>query len=295
MRKILAYTSWWLIMGGFFALTAWLAGGEMPSPGLVFAMTVVNTFFIVFAEQLLPRVEGVSLFRDRQTINDIAHGVLFSFAGRPLASGAGLALFTWVAPRVGTLELYWPRQWPLVAQVALGLLLWGFLNYWLHRAFHSFDRLWGFHAIHHDTPQMHLFKSGRTHVVEEMMQYFFVPLPFLFLGVPAEALVWMGLFLISQGNLEHCNLDQRFHWSCHYVLPTPQLHWIHHAQPRSLHDSNYGATGPIWDLVFGTYKHPDRYPIEAMGLADSPVPAGFLGQLAHPFRELVARREPTPR
>ncbi|MFQ5350837.1 MAG: hypothetical protein ACE5EG_10380, partial [Thermoanaerobaculia bacterium] len=143
MRKRLAYSSWWVVMAGFFAVTAWLADGEVPTAGLVFGITVANTFFIVFAEQLLPRVAGVTLFRDRQTVNDIAHGVLFSFAGRPLAGGAGLALVAWLGADLKQLEILWPRAWPLAGQVALALLAWSFMSYWFHRAFHSWDWLWG--------------------------------------------------------------------------------------------------------------------------------------------------------
>ncbi len=288
MRRILAYGAWWAVMGGFLVLAAWLAGGEAPSPGLVFGMTVANTLFIVVAEQLLPRVPGTNLLRDRQTPNDIAHGVLFAFVGRPLAGGAGLALVAWIGRYAGEAAAFWPGRWPLPLQVGVGLLLWSLIAYWIHRAFHSFDWLWGFHAIHHDTPQMHLFKSGRIHVGEEMLKYLLIPLPFLLLGVPAEVLLWMGLWLIFEGNLAHCNLDQRFPSSFHYLLPTVQLHYIHHAEPRTLHDSNYGGVTPLWDLIFGTYKHPDRFPVERTGLAGSPVPRGFLGQLAHPFRELRA-------
>ena len=286
-RKIWGYSAWWLVMGGCLAGVAWVAGGETPSPGLIFAATVANTFLIVGAEQLLPRISGTSLFRDRQTLNDIAHGSLFAFAGRPVAGGAGLALLAWVGLLAERPAAIWPVHWPLPAQVGIGLLGWSFIAYWLHRAFHTFDWMWGFHAIHHDTPQMHLFKSGRIHIGEEMAKYFFIPLPFLALGVPTEVLVWMGLWLIFEGNLAHCNLDQRFPSAFHYFVPTVQLHYIHHAEPRSLHDSNYGGVTPLWDIVFGTYKHPDRHPVERTGLANSPVPRGFLAQVAHPFQEIA--------
>lgn len=287
MRTILAYSSWWVVMVGFFAAAAAAAGDGTPSPGLVMGITIANTFFLAAAEQLLPRIRGVSLLRDRQSLNDMGHGVLFSFAGRPLAGGVGLAAVAWIGRSWDfAVASPWPRAAPLVAQVALGLLLWSFLGYWLHRAFHSFDFLWWFHAVHHDTRQMHLLKSGRIHVGEEMLKYLLIPTPFLLLGVPADVLVWMGLWLIFEGNLAHSNLDQRFPSFAHYLLPTVHLHYVHHAERRELQDSNYGGVTPLWDLLFGTYKHPDRHPVERVGLAGDPVPAGFLAQVLYPFKAL---------
>ena len=32
--------------------------------------------------------------------------------------------------------------------------------------------------------------------------------------------------------------------------------------------------------MFGTFSHPDRHPLGALGIEDSPVPSGFLAQLA---------------
>lgn len=147
--------------------------------------------------------------------------------------------------------------------------------------------MWWFHAIHHDVEDMHLLKSGRIHVAEETLKYLLVPLPFLVLGVPAPVLVWLALWVIFEGNLAHSNLDQRFPSVLHYVVPTVQLHYIHHAAPRELQDSNYGGVTPLWDLLFGTYRHPDRHPVPRLGIEGDLVPPSFLGQLVYPLRELI--------
>ncbi len=94
------------------------------------------------------------------------------------------------------------------------------------------------------------------------------------------------LFLVFEGNLAHSNLDQRFPFRFHYAVPTVQNHYLHHGEPRRLQDSNY-ASLPLWDVIFGTYNHPERNPVPATGLAGDPVPPGFLAQVAYPFRELL--------
>jgi sterol desaturase/sphingolipid hydroxylase (fatty acid hydroxylase superfamily) len=133
---------------------------------------------------------------------------------------------------------------------------------------------------------MHLLKSARLHVGEEFLQFLVVPVPFLILGVGPEVMAWVALWNVYDGNLVHSNLAQRFPSFLHWFWPTAQNHYLHHAVERHLQDSNY-ASMPIIDVLFGTYRHPDRHPVTATGLAGNPVPRGFLGQLLYPFGALL--------
>ena len=69
----------------------------------------------------------------------------------------------------------WPAEAPLLAQGVVAALIWALLDYTYHRASHTFSPLWWFHALHHDTPQLHLLKSGRLHFGEEMLRYLMFP------------------------------------------------------------------------------------------------------------------------
>ena len=73
------------------------------------------------------------------------------------------------------------------------LLLWMLTDYWVHRSLHTFSRLWCFHALHHDTPQMHILKSGRLHFGEEWFNAVLKPIPLLLLGAPSEVMAFVGL------------------------------------------------------------------------------------------------------
>ncbi len=288
LRALLPWTSFWAVMGVSFGAAAWATGGEPLSAGVASAMTVANTFLVAIVEQLLPRKAHANLLRDRQSLNDIGHGVLFTFVGRPLAAAVGIAFVAFVSQRFEGLSALWPVGLPLLAQLALALLLLDLANYGFHRALHRVPRLWWFHAVHHDTRQMHLLKSGRLHIGEQVLQFLVVATPLLLLGCPTEVMLWLGLWTVFEGNLAHSNLDQRFPAWLHYVMPNVHLHYVHHAEDPELHDANFGGL-PLWDLVFGTFRHPDRNPVEATGLPGDPVPPGFLAQVWFPFR---AQRQP---
>jgi len=286
LRRRLAWLTFPALMGGFLALTAWGLGRGLDPARFGIALTVANFFVILGVERLLPRNPRMSVFRDRQSANDVGHGILLALLGRPL--GGALSIFAMA--KLAELRLLsdlgtpWPGAWPFAAQLLLGLAIWTFADYWIHRSLHSFDRLWWFHSIHHDTPQMHILKSGRIHLGEELYNALLKPIPLLLLGAPPEIMVWIGLWIVYDGNLVHSNIDQRFPSFAHYFLPTVQLHNLHHSRERRYQDSNYSGSSAVWDVLFGTFSHPDRCPLGELGIERSPVPGGFLEQLAFPLR-----------
>jgi sterol desaturase/sphingolipid hydroxylase (fatty acid hydroxylase superfamily) len=293
LRDRAAYLTFPLLMGGFVAVAAWgLAGGISPGAWGA-ALTVVNFFVILAFEQVLPRNAQMNVFRDRQSFNDVGHGILLASVARPLGSVLAVWMLAGAAELRASLGAgaLWPETWSFALQMVPALVIWTFSDYWVHRALHTFDRLWWFHAIHHDTPQMHILKSGRLHFFEELPNALLKPIPLLLLGAPPEIMVLVGLWIVFDGNLAHSNIDQRFPSWAHYLLPTVQLHNLHHAQRRRHQDSNYSGSTAIWDVLFGTFSHPEENPLGELGIEHSPVPSGFLEQLAFPFR--AQRTSPT--
>ena len=285
-RDVLAWTSFPLLMGGFVAIAASGLGRGWDPASFGAALTVANFFVILAVEQVLPRRRDHRVFRDPQSRNDVGHGLLLAVLARPLGgaiSVAVLASLPALREQLGLAAL-WPTHWAFAAQMVPALLLWTFSDYWVHRSLHTFPRLWWFHALHHDTPQMHILKSGRLHFCEEWFNALLKPIPLLLLGAPPDVLAFIGLWIVFDGNLVHANIDQRFPSWAHWFLPTVQLHNLHHAQERRFQDSNYSGSTPIWDVLFGTFSHPDRCAADPLGLAHNPVPRGFLAQVWFPFR-----------
>jgi sterol desaturase/sphingolipid hydroxylase (fatty acid hydroxylase superfamily) len=295
-RDRLAYLTFPVLMGGFVALTAWGFRQGHAADRLGVVLTLANFFVILAVEQILPRNRAMNLFRDRQALNDVGHGILLAALARPVGGAAAIFLMAHLAElrAASGMGIFWPTHWPFPLQLLTGLVLWTFADYWIHRSLHSFDRLWWFHSIHHDTPQMHILKSGRIHFVEELFNAVTKPIPLLLLGAPPEIMVWLGLWIVYDGNLVHSNIDQRFPAWAHYFVPTVQLHNLHHAVDRKHQDSNYSGSSAVWDVLFGTFSHPDRCCLGPLGIAQSPVPSSLRGQLAFPFRAQRAAPRTTP-
>jgi sterol desaturase/sphingolipid hydroxylase (fatty acid hydroxylase superfamily) len=284
VRSVVRYSVWPVLFVGTMAATAWgfVAGLDITLWALVTSTAI--TAAVLAAELLLPRTPGVTMLSDDQTRNDIGHSVLVASIsrnlGRPLAASAvGLASAAVVVrpPGIG-----WPETWPMPLQVALGLVLWSFGAYWMHRWYHGSARLWRLHAVHHDVGRMHVLKGGRVHVVEDLLTQSLVLVPLCALGAPTIVLVWIAVWNNVEGALAHGNVDYRFPGTAHWVLPTPALHLVHHSVERDHQDANLAGVTPLWDVVFGTFRHPDRHPVLAVGI-EEPLPVGFLAQLASPL------------
>jgi sterol desaturase/sphingolipid hydroxylase (fatty acid hydroxylase superfamily) len=288
MARFAHVASWgvWPVVMAVSLLAAALGLAAGFSPGVwAFAVSTGNFVLVLLLERVLPRSAQTDLFRDRQVWNDVGHGILVASLARPLggALAAGLAGTLAAAGVLAEGRGLWPGHWPFAAQVAFGLALWSFGGYWTHRALHRMP-LWRFHSLHHDGNPLHVLKGNRIHVGEDLFQYPVLLVPLLLLGLPAEVFLWMTLWNNFEGALAHSNVEQRFPFFAHYLLPTPANHVVHHAAPRHLHDSNYAGVTPIWDVLFGTYRHPELHRVTALGIEDSPVPRGFLAQVAFPFR-----------
>jgi len=277
---------WPLVMAGSLLAAAWGFGRGYPVGVWAFGVSAANFIVIFILERRFPQRDGIEPLGDPQLPRDIGHGILVGGLGRPLA-GALAAGTIGLLSAVAWLDGHgpaWPDGWPQPAQVFLALLLSSFIGYWTHRWFHRFGRLWPFHAVHHDVTQMHVFKGNRIHIGEDVSRQFVMLLPLFALGVPGRVLVWVALWNNFEGALEHANLCTAFPSAVHWVLATPQNHYVHHAMARDFQDSNFAGFTPLWDIAFGTYLHPARHPVTAVGLDHSAVPTGFIAQLAYPLR-----------
>jgi ornithine lipid hydroxylase len=290
-REALGWVTYPIFMIGSIALYFWGLHAGFAMNTWVIAVTVINFFLTLLIEQILPRDRHMNYLRDGQSWNDIGHGMMQA-ASRAFIQSSLIIVFAFLNElRLETFGQVWPTQWHFASQFVLALMIASFMDYVVHRSFHTFDWMWHFHAIHHDTPQMHIMKSARVHFGEEIINSLTKPLPLVLLGAPTEIVVFLGMWTVFDGNIAHANIHQRFPGWFHYVLGTVQLHNLHHAKDRKYQDSNYSGSVPLWDIVFKTFNHPDRSELGELGMQQSTVPKSFFKQVFYPFKAQLAARQ----
>lgn len=176
---------------------------------------------------------------------------------------------------------------PLWLQAVAMLIAADFIGYWSHRLFHG-RRLWRFHAVHHAPTTLDWLSAARVHPVNELGGRIATMLPLLALGFRPATLAWAAPVFGFFALLLHANVD--WDWGrLRTVIASPRFHRWHHADETEARDKNFAALFPVWDILFGTYYMPDGRVPRRFG-TDTPVPEGFLAQLAFPFR----RNPPLP-
>lgn len=122
------------------------------------------------------------------------------------------------------------------------------------------------HLAHHLPQQVYVLMHAVAHPINMLVVRGITTLPLYYLGFSTEVVFVTALVVGLQGLVSHFNVDMRTGW-LNYVLVGTELHRYHHsADPNEA--KNYGATTPLWDIVFGTFYYrpgqlPDRY-----GVAD---------------------------
>jgi sterol desaturase/sphingolipid hydroxylase (fatty acid hydroxylase superfamily) len=172
---------------------------------------------------------------------------------------------------------------PLIVQVPALVLVADFTQYWVHRGFHATRLLWPFHAIHHSIEQMDWLAGSRLHLVDVILTRGLTYIPIFVLGFSEQALLIYVFLVAAQATFIHANVRWQFR-AIERVVATPAFHhWHHGAEPEAI-DKNFAVHTPIFDILFGTYYLPDRWPA-AYGLVHRrDVPARWVSQLLYPFR-----------
>ncbi len=187
-------------------------------------------------------------------------------------------LFDWTQARafVGTM--------PFWLQVAIIMAATDFVQYWVHRAFHTFPFLWRFHAIHHSTKQLDWLAGARMHFVEIAVLRGFTAVPMFTLGFDPGAIQTYLLIVYFYSTFIHANLSWHFGLLERFFV-TPRFHHWHHGSERAAIDINYASHFPIYDWLFGTHHLPEKDWPQEYGVVGNDVPRGYWRQFIHPFRK----------
>jgi sterol desaturase/sphingolipid hydroxylase (fatty acid hydroxylase superfamily) len=167
---------------------------------------------------------------------------------------------------------------PWWLQVFAVVFLSDLLIYWGHRLQHRVGFLWRFHAVHHSAEHLDWLAAHREHPLDTIYTVGLINLPALVLGFPLETIAGLIAFRGIWAIYIHSNVRLPI-GPLRIVIGAPELHHWHHDRDRTA--GNYANISPIMDILFGTYRCPDREP-EAFGLTE-PGPRSYLGQLIAPL------------
>ncbi|MEM0928348.1 MAG: sterol desaturase family protein [Pseudomonadota bacterium] len=168
-------------------------------------------------------------------------------------------------------------HWPFAVQLLMLAIFDDMMQYWWHRASHTFPWLYGLHRGHHEAGYM------SVRIVYRNNMFYYALMPSIWFSA---ALVYMGfgwsyaLFLIVKQTVifgAHSDLKwDRFlyrnawlspvAWVVERVISTPSTHFMHHgkhlADGITHYKGNFGNLFFFWDVLFGTAKITRQYPEE---------------------------------
>lgn len=173
---------------------------------------------------------------------------------------------------------------PLFVQVPALLLVADFTQYWVHRTFHAMPFLWPFHAIHHSIEEMDWLAGSRLHLLDVIVTRGLTYVPVFVLGFSQQALMVYVFIVAAQATFIHANVRWEFR-PVRALIATPAFHHWHHSAERAAVDKNFAVHTPLWDILFGTYYLPDRWPTTYGLCGRRDVPARWMTQLIYPFRK----------
>jgi sterol desaturase/sphingolipid hydroxylase (fatty acid hydroxylase superfamily) len=281
LRDAIRWLVYPTLMAGALLLLAGLldAGASLAWAPYVTAAGVGT--LVVLAEHVIPyRAEWQP--RRAELLDDVLFLGLVQLA-LPLALVWTVAWLAqgWIARHSAALAL-WPNDWPILAQLAMKIVLGDFLRYWLHRTAHTWTPLWRLHAVHHEPTKLYTTNVFRFHPAEKALQFLCDTLPFMLLGIGPEVLAYYFVFYAVSGLFQHSNCDLRLGW-LNYLVSGPEVHRWHHSRRLAESNNNYAHSFVVWDLLFGTYFRPRDRKVEELGLRSRDYPSRFLALLAAPF------------
>ena len=183
---------------------------------------------------------------------------------------------------VGTfhLEALWPGvtdgPW---ASFVIYLVVFDFLNYWLHRAQHQWHWWWALHAVHHSQRQMTQWTDNRNHLLDDLLGAVIWVCVAQLVGIAPTQFVAVVAITQLFENFQHANLRVSFGRWGERLWVSPRFHRLHHAvglghearpqqggRPAVLGGHNFGVLLPWWDVLFGTANFELRF--EPTGIRD---------------------------
>ena len=248
------------------------------------AFFTISLWFVF--EWLFPHRHDWKKSTDKQLFNNIFHMALSIFGRISLQQWFKVVVYVAISDYLVENDMHfvltvWPDHWPVIAQIALCIFIAEGLNYGRHRLLHESSVLWPMHTLHHSVDRLHSLKGGNTHIIEVATGVFVVAPPLILLGCPGDIFVWYGV--VNMVLPAHANIRMKLPSFVHYLIVTPAVHYLHHSKNTKYGNANYASALPIWDILFGTFYHPDKHDHGTLGIEGDRTPRHLPGQLVAPL------------
>jgi len=175
---------------------------------------------------------------------------------------------------MGLPTLHLDQLWPGVTDQALVsfviyLIVFDFVNYWIHRAQHQSNRWWALHALHHAQRELSMWSDNRNHLLDSIVVSLILSAVAALIGVgPGQFVALIALGQLSE-SFQHANLRWWFGPVGERLWISPRFHRRHHSVgighesesqgQKVLGGCNFGVLLPWWDMLFGTADFALRY------------------------------------
>jgi sterol desaturase/sphingolipid hydroxylase (fatty acid hydroxylase superfamily) len=204
--------------------------------------------------------------------------------------------------------------WPGVTDIPwvsllVYLVIFDFVDYWIHRGQHHFEWWWRLHSLHHAQRQMTMWSDNRNHLLDDILRDSLLVVVAQAIGVaPGQFIAIVAITQLSE-SFQHANVRIWFGRWGERLWISPRFHRRHHSigfghetvpsatpggsaqvgLPPSLERKavlgghNFGVLLPWWDMAFGTADFTLRY--DPTGVRDQVEPdaQGHVRDYGHGF------------
>jgi sterol desaturase/sphingolipid hydroxylase (fatty acid hydroxylase superfamily) len=200
--------------------------------------------------------------------------------------------------------------WPGVTDIAwvsllMYLVVFDFVDYWIHRGQHHFGWWWRLHSLHHAQRQMTMWSDNRNHILDDLLRDVILVVVAQLIGVaPGQFVAIVAITQLSE-SFQHANVRLWFGRWGERLWISPRFHRRHHsigighesivstdANPLAAHPAqpnvvlgghNFGVLLPWWDMLMRTANFDLRY--DPTGVRDQiePGPTGHVREYGQGF------------
>jgi sterol desaturase/sphingolipid hydroxylase (fatty acid hydroxylase superfamily) len=146
------------------------------------------------------------------------------------------------------------------ASFVLYLVVFDFVDYWIHRGQHTFNWWWSLHSLHHAQRHMTMWSDNRNHLLDDLLRDSLLVVLGQLIGVgPGQFVALVAVAQLSE-SLQHANIRLHFGRIGERLWISPRFHRLHHSiglghESRgkgTLGGQNFGVLLPWWDMMFRT-------------------------------------------